>query len=106
MKENVGRIDRMIRFVVAPALAGFGYTRLGGNKGRLPGLAAMIVGVMIFESAVTRVCPVSALLHLDTRTTRERTRDLRASLEKQRDLFTEMPVIVEEAVTSWATPAA
>jgi hypothetical protein len=86
MKENVGRIDRMLRFVAGPALTAFGYARLGGRKGEWPGLAAMLVGALIVESAVTRVCPMSALLHIDTRSERERTRDLRALLEKQADL--------------------
>lgn len=106
MKENVGRIDRIARFVIAPALAAFGYTRLGGDEGRLSGIAAIVAGAMIFESAVTRVCPVNALLHLDTRSARERTRDLRATLEKNNQLFTEMPVTVEETVTAWAEPVA
>ena len=103
MKENVGRIDRIVRFVVGPALVGVGYTRLGGYEGSLPGLAAMLVGALIVESAVTRVCPMNALLRIDTRSRRERTRDLRALLDQQRDQFTEVPVIVDERVMTWST---
>ena len=75
MKENVGRIDRGIRFVVAPALAAFGYFKLGGDEGRLAGLAAIVAGTGLLHSAVTRVCPMNWLLHIDTRTRRERARD-------------------------------
>jgi len=75
MKENVGRIDRSIRFVIAPALAAFGYSKLGGRKGRLPGLAAIVAGAALLDSAITRVCPMNRLLHIDTRTRRERARD-------------------------------
>lgn len=78
MKENVGRIDRGLRFVVGPALAAIGYAKLGGDEGRLPGLAAIVLGTAILESAITRVCPVNRLLHIDTRTQRERVRDLEA----------------------------
>ncbi len=78
MKENVGRIDRGIRFVVGPALAAVGYSKLGGNEGRLAGLAAIVIGSAILDSAITRVCPMNRLLHIDTRTRRERARDAAA----------------------------
>lgn len=78
MKENVGRIDRGVRFVVGPALAALGYTKLGGSAGRLPGLAAIVAATGILHSAITRVCPVNYLLHIDTRTKRERARDEQA----------------------------
>jgi len=84
MKENVGRVDRLGRAVIGPALAAFGYTRLGGRAGRVSGLVAMITGVLIVESAITRVCPVNALLGLDTRTKRERERDLHALVQAHR----------------------
>ncbi len=104
MQENVGRIDRIVRFLVGPALAGVGYTRLGGSRGNPIGLAAMLAGTLLVDSAVTRVCPMNALLHLDTRSKRERIRDLRAVVEKQRDLFVEVPVSLDESVTTWTTP--
>lgn len=67
MKENVGKKDRLIRSITGPALVGIGYLALGGDRGRIPGLVAMGVGLLISESAVTKVCPVNALLGLDTR---------------------------------------
>jgi hypothetical protein len=67
MKENVGTEDRLLRFVVGPLLIGLGYARLGGNHGAPAGLAAMIGGALVVESAITAVCPLNALLGLDTR---------------------------------------
>lgn len=81
MKENVGRIDQTGRFIIGPTLAALGYAWFGGNRGKLTGLAAMIVGTLITESAITRVCPVSRLFGIDTRTQRERDRDLQDLLQ-------------------------
>jgi hypothetical protein len=67
MKENVGTEDRVMRSLLGPALVVAGYTRLGGSRGRLAGLAAMVGGALIVESAITRVCPLNALLGIDTR---------------------------------------
>jgi hypothetical protein len=67
MKENVGTADRALRSLVGPALLGAGYARLGGREGRTAGLTAMIAGALIIESAITRVCPVNAMLGIDTR---------------------------------------
>lgn len=67
MRENVGNTDRTIRSIAGPALIGLGYTALGGSKGRIGGLATMILGTLIVESAITRVCPANALLGIDTR---------------------------------------
>lgn len=67
MKENVGKKDRLIRSVVGPALITLGYKGLGGNKGHLGGLSAIVVGTLLLESAITKVCPVNAFLGVDTR---------------------------------------
>ncbi len=67
MKENVGTVDRAARSIVGPALVALGYTRWGGDEGRPLGLLAMMGGVTIIESAITRVCPINGLLGLDTR---------------------------------------
>jgi hypothetical protein len=66
MKENVGTTDRTFRALAAPAIMAVGYTRLGGNEGSTEGLATMIAGALLLESAITRVCPVNALLGIDT----------------------------------------
>lgn len=67
MRENVGTKDRLLRSVVGPALMVSGYTKWGGKCGDTKGLVAMFAGFALIETAVTRVCPLNALLHLDTR---------------------------------------
>ena len=67
MKENVGKKDRIIRSLAGPALITFGYAGLGGNKGHLAGLASIVAGTLITESAITEVCPVNAFFGVDTR---------------------------------------
>jgi len=79
MKENVGRADRIVRSIIGPALMLLGYGPLGAYKGRGLGLLAVVGGALIVESAITRVCPVSNLLGVDTRTEHERRRDLDAA---------------------------
>jgi hypothetical protein len=79
MQENVGRADRIVRSIIGPALMLFGYGPLGARKGRGMGLLTVIGGALLVESAITRVCPVNALLGLDTRTEQERRRDREAA---------------------------
>jgi hypothetical protein len=67
MKENVGNTDRAIRFIVGPALIVASLTALGARLGRTSGLLALVGGTMIVESAITRTCPLNALLGIDTR---------------------------------------
>ena len=67
MKENVGKTDRLIRSIAGPALIGAGYLALGGDKGKIEGLTAIMVGTLLTESAITKVCPVNYLLGIDTR---------------------------------------
>jgi len=67
MKENVGSADRMVRSLVGPGLMALGYSRLGGRQGRMAGIAAMVAGALVVESAITRVCPLNAALGIDTR---------------------------------------
>ena len=66
MKENVGGADRIVRAVAAPVLIALGYTRLGGNRGALPGVLAIVTGALLAETAITRVCPMNELLGIDT----------------------------------------
>ena len=66
MKENVGTEDRIARSLLGPGLMAIGYTSLGGSKGRTAGLAAMIFGALLTESAITKVCPINALLGINT----------------------------------------
>ena len=67
MKENVGKKDRIARSFVGPVLMLMGYTSLKGCKGKTIGLASMIFGALIMESAITRVCPLNAAFGIDTR---------------------------------------
>ncbi len=66
MRENVGGMDRTMRLAVGPGLLALGYTALGGSRGRLPGLLAMIAGALVTETGITRVCPVNEAIGLDT----------------------------------------
>jgi len=66
VKENVGRTDQAIRAVVGPGLLIAGLTLLKGKRGRPLGLAAMVGGALISETAITRTCPLNELLGIDT----------------------------------------
>lgn len=75
MKENVGTRDRVGRSLVGPAMMILGYLRLGAREGRPLGLATMIGGALVIESAITKVCPLNALLGIDTRSEQEGNED-------------------------------
>lgn len=82
MKENVGRIDRIVRSFVGPALAGFGYMELR-RRNIVLGAIGVAVGAIVAETAVTRVCPLNALFGIDTRSEEERLRDSRVALREE-----------------------
>lgn len=65
MQENVGNLERSVRAVAGPMLVRWGYRRLKKPRRRLLGVAAIIGGAMVAETAVTRVCPVNAALGID-----------------------------------------
>jgi hypothetical protein len=67
MKENVGRKDQALRGVTGPILMAMGYWLFGGNKGQIFGLFALVLGALIIESAITRVCPINALVGINTK---------------------------------------
>ena len=91
MKENVGTVDRVGRFVVGPALMALGYGKWGGNEGTPAGLAAIVSGALVLESAVTRVCPVNAVLGIDSRSSEEVKRDFERTMSsyEQKPIDTE-----------------
>lgn len=65
MQENVGTVDRWIRVGVGTGLVAAG---LGAGRGRPLGPVALVaLGALVLESALTRVCPVNALLGVNTR---------------------------------------
>lgn len=65
MHENVGRLDRWIRAGVGAALVGTGVRALRGYP--LGPVAFVVTGAVLIETAITRVCPMNALLGVDTR---------------------------------------
>jgi hypothetical protein len=68
MKENVGRRDQAMRSVLGPLMVLLGYSWLKGGEGRIVGLAVMMGGGLISETAITRTCPLNELLGIDTTT--------------------------------------
>lgn len=65
MQENVGTIDRWVRVGVGGALVTVGLRRLAPRN--FAPAALVTLGALVFESAITRVCPLNALLGIDTR---------------------------------------
>lgn len=82
MKENVGTKDRVVRAVAGSTLLALGYSRWGGRRGEPAGLLSMMAAVSILESAITRVCPLSALFGVDTRERALVQRDIARDLER------------------------
>jgi hypothetical protein len=66
MKENVGGWDRRIRSIAGPILLGVGTRMLTRRKSPIGGVAAMLAGAMLSQTAMTRVCPMSAALGINT----------------------------------------
>lgn len=66
MKENVGGADRLVRFVAGPALVLAALGPLGARRGQGAGLAALVAGALITETVITRLCPVNAVVGIDT----------------------------------------
>ena len=71
MQENVGSFDRLARAVLGPTLLVLGgaYALRRRPSGRAPfaSAVALVAGALIAETAVTQVCPVNALLGVNTR---------------------------------------
>ena len=85
MKENLGRIDRIARAFIGPGLIAVGLGPLRGGRGCWQGLLAMGFGALITQTVVTGVCPLNALLRLDTRSALERERADREAIAKIRE---------------------
>jgi hypothetical protein len=81
MRENVGRIDRIVRTVIGARLLAGGL--FAGLRGQRTGVFGVALGGFLLESALTRVCPVSTLQGIDTRSTEERIRDFRGDVNEQ-----------------------
>jgi Protein of unknown function (DUF2892) len=83
MRENVGRIDRMVRSVLGSSLFILGLYERRERPGL--GIASAVAGAFLLESAITRVCPLNAAFRFDTRSPTERMRDFRADVNEQSD---------------------
>jgi hypothetical protein len=66
MKENVGHMDRGVRSFIAPALLALGYRWLIKRHKHGAGLATMIAGALIAETALTKTCPMNKALGINT----------------------------------------
>ncbi len=97
MRENVGKIDRIIRTVIGARLFAGGLW--AGLRGHRTGVLGVALGGFLLESALTRVCPVSTLLGIDTRSTEERIRDFRGDVNEQSERIAHdysPPITVED----------
>ncbi|HET9932192.1 MAG TPA: DUF2892 domain-containing protein [Polyangiaceae bacterium] len=66
MHENVGNTDRWLRVAVGGALVLGAVSSLGARRAFGPGLL-LATGALLIETALTRVCPMSAALGVDSR---------------------------------------
>lgn len=62
MRENVGKQDQLFRAVSGPLLMLYGYR----HRDSFGGLLTLLAGAALTQTAVSRVCPVNALLGIDT----------------------------------------
>ncbi len=65
MQQNVGETDRWVRIGLGSALAVAGALSL--HRGKVAPVLLLGSSALLLESAITRVCPVNALLGRDTR---------------------------------------
>jgi hypothetical protein len=77
MRENVGGWDRRIRSVAGPILLGVGARLLARRRNPVArlmarraspigGVAAVLAGALLSQTALTRVCPMSSALGINT----------------------------------------
>jgi hypothetical protein len=71
MHQNVGRTDRLVRIGLGSVLTLAGLRSLRRGRARVAPAALIGSGALLLETAVTRVCPLNALLGIDT-SSRER----------------------------------
>lgn len=64
----MGGPERALRAMIGPALVTWGWIVLGPARHRSGPVALMMTGVLVTETAVTKVCPVSAAFGIDTST--------------------------------------
>jgi hypothetical protein len=66
MQENIGNLERWLRVAAGGALV-LGGARALGARGALAPALVLASGALVLETALTRVCPLNALLGVDTR---------------------------------------
>jgi hypothetical protein len=74
MEKNVGRTDRLVRFVVGGVLAVVGLAALGGlfsiaagTAGLVAAVVALVLGVVLIATGYTRSCLLYRPFGIDTR---------------------------------------
>lgn len=68
MRENVGGADRLLRVAIGPAVVLWGWILLSPAERKSGPVALMLTGALLSETALTKVCPVSAVFGIDTTT--------------------------------------
>jgi hypothetical protein len=66
MRENVGGAERALRATIGPALVAWGWLVLAPARHKSGPVVLMLTGALVTETAVTKVCPVSAVFGIDT----------------------------------------
>ncbi|HYG24426.1 MAG TPA: DUF2892 domain-containing protein [Verrucomicrobiae bacterium] len=66
MKENVGEVDRNLRFVAGGALLALAFMSRSSGPVRL---GALLLGLSELVTATTRVCPLNSFIGIDTNRT-------------------------------------
>jgi uncharacterized membrane protein len=66
IKPNIGNPDRIIRAIVGIALMVIAFLILGAPDGRVGGIIAAVLGVLLIVTAITRYCVGYALFHYST----------------------------------------
>lgn len=63
---NIGNPDRIIRAIAGIALTVVAFLILGAPEGRVGGIIAAVLGILLIITAVTRYCVGYALFHYST----------------------------------------
>jgi len=66
VQENVGGAERAVRAVVGPALLAWGVVLLPEAPSPVPPVALIVMGALLSETVITKVCPASALVGVNT----------------------------------------
>lgn len=72
MKQNVGSLDRIIRFVLGVVLVLAGLLALGGLSGNIWGIVAAVAGLVLIVTAAISWCPIWMALGINTHKSEEK----------------------------------